>query len=206
MPSRMPREQGWPPQAPPASREAARPHCRTRCGGMNAAGQAGCETMASCPRKILGAGWARSGHPLKLGRMRNHRLTLSGCNSCFTAVSQPFVSDGLSGILRHRPNGRDEGPWVSALHPLPRRVRPRLNGRGHVTRQNRLTPSVRSVTFPYCLGMSPTRGGRKNRCLSPFGAEPVLSASWPCASPKGMTLEGFTWWTRAPPSVLRRMV
>jgi hypothetical protein len=25
---------------------------------------------------------------------------------------------------------------------------------------------------------------------------------WPCASPNAMTLAGFTWWTRAPSSVL----
>jgi hypothetical protein len=35
---------------------------------MNAAGQASYETTPSCPRKILGAAWAQSGQPLKVGQ------------------------------------------------------------------------------------------------------------------------------------------
>src|SRR5687768_469877 len=109
MPRRMPREQGWPTEAPPASREAARPHYRTRCGGMNAAEQASYETTPSCPRKILGAAWARSGQPLKVGQ---DSATTDRRDLGVTPVSQQSrsrfrVPDGLLRIL---PIGsRDEG-------------------------------------------------------------------------------------------------
>jgi hypothetical protein len=101
----MPRQRGWPRQAPPPSPTAIRRRCQTRFAETHAAGPAGCATTPSGLRRIRSGARARSGLPPPAGcRGRDdHRDRNTGVRSCGHQQWRAVSSRGLQGMLDNFP-------------------------------------------------------------------------------------------------------
>jgi hypothetical protein len=105
MPSRRPRERGWPRRAPPRSQPAIRRRCQTRFAETHEAGPAGCATTPSGQRRIGSESRARSGLPPPAGcrGCDDHRDRNTGVRSSGHLQWRVVSSRGLQGILDNFP-------------------------------------------------------------------------------------------------------